>query len=234
MKDEIIAAAVAIVPDQIPPDRLSQARALVERAMHILDLQLAEIRHEVGADSGNNARWWAKATAAQRIKGKQRQRLQTLFSDVNRLLRAQRKDQDVQRQASKERRFIQLAKSHLGDTRYLEVWRTVNEEFDRPNRSDVAPASREPAQPMSQELSEKEISQAWLNGLEIERLKAENADLRRRALDKPLTAAMSIANSHTAHMRVEIERLQALALTFLNEQTDENAAALRAALDSKP
>jgi uncharacterized small protein (DUF1192 family) len=38
---------------------------------------------------------------------------------------------------------------------------------------------------------------------EIDRLEAENADIRRwRALDKPLTAAMAIANS-------EIERLQA-------------------------
>jgi hypothetical protein len=43
---------------------------------------------------------------------------------------------------------------------------------------------------------------------EIERLQAHNADLRRwRALDKPLTAAMSIANSYNAPLRAEIERL---------------------------
>jgi hypothetical protein len=35
-------------------------------------------------------------------------------------------------------------------------------------------------------------------------------------------------------LRAEIERLTALGLKFLNEQTDENAAALRAALEPKP
>jgi hypothetical protein len=45
---------------------------------------------------------------------------------------------------------------------------------------------------------------------EIERLRADLADLRRwKALNKPLTAAMAIANSHLAPMHVEIERLQA-------------------------
>lgn len=41
---------------------------------------------------------------------------------------------------------------------------------------------------------------------EIARLRAENHDLRRwRALNKPLTAALSIANSHLARLRAERE-----------------------------
>lgn len=45
---------------------------------------------------------------------------------------------------------------------------------------------------------------------DVERLRQENADLRRwKALDKPLTAAMAIANSHLVPLRAEIERLRA-------------------------
>jgi chromosome segregation ATPase len=44
----------------------------------------------------------------------------------------------------------------------------------------------------------------------IEQLEAENADLRRwKALDKPITAAMSIANSHLAPLHARIEQLEA-------------------------
>lgn len=47
------------------------------------------------------------------------------------------------------------------------------------------------------------------------------------------TLASSLA-SDMAKLMTENDRLRALALKFLNEQTDENAAALRAALERKP
>ena len=130
-EQKLVATAVAIVPDKLTSDQLPQAREVIERAMHVLDLQLAQIRQDVGEeDPSDNARWWAKATAAQRIKGKQRQRLQTIMGDVNRRIRAHRREQDAQRTVSRERRFIQLARAHLSDETYLEIWRIVNDEFD--------------------------------------------------------------------------------------------------------
>ena len=45
---------------------------------------------------------------------------------------------------------------------------------------------------------------------EIERLKAENEDLRRwKAMDKPLTAAMGVVAADLQQLRAEIERLRA-------------------------
>jgi hypothetical protein len=96
-EDKIIAMAVAIVLDKLPSEALPQAKVLIERAMHMLDLQvfadddrwLAQIRQNLlGRDeTPENAR--AKATAVRRIKDKQRQRLQTMFVEVNRLIRTQ-------------------------------------------------------------------------------------------------------------------------------------------------
>lgn len=57
---------------------------------------------------------------------------------------------------------------------------------------------------------------------EIERLTAENADLRRwKALDKPLTAAMAVVVTDMQRLRAEIERLKA---EGDNAMTDERNA----------
>jgi hypothetical protein len=42
------------------------------------------------------------------------------------------------------------------------------------------------------------------------------------------------ARCQRGELRAEVEQLKALALKFLDEQTDEHAAALRAALGRKP
>jgi len=68
---------------------------------------------------------------------------------------------------------------------------------------------------------------------EIERLTQQNTDLRRwQALEKPLTAAMSIVVTDMQELRAEIERLTALAQSnddITWELTGENER-LRAAL----
>lgn len=58
---------------------------------------------------------------------------------------------------------------------------------------------------------------------EIERLRAENEKLQHwKALDKPLTAAMEIANSHVASMRAE----RAALLAALKTLTEHRRAGL--------
>lgn len=62
---------------------------------------------------------------------------------------------------------------------------------------------------------------------EIERLRAENANLRRwKALDKPITAAMEIANSHMARMRALAERV-----CWFDWSSNNDADAVRAVDD---
>jgi len=80
--------------------------------------------------STDNARWWAKATAAQRIKGKNRVRLQTKLGEVHRLIRTENKRKSDEERRSREGRFIQLSRKHLCDEVWQELWRQVNEEFD--------------------------------------------------------------------------------------------------------
>jgi len=133
--DDTINMAIAVVPDQLAPDRLMWARDLLQRAIQTLDLQVAAIRQRLLEENERpeNARWWAKATAAERIKAKQRVRLQTAFGDVNRLIRAQRKIQtdleEKARRKTKDRRFIELVREHLSEETYLAIWERVNAEF---------------------------------------------------------------------------------------------------------
>jgi hypothetical protein len=126
----IIAAALAIVPGKLAPSDLPQAKEIVVRAKSLLDLQVAQIRQDLGfSGPAENARWWASATAAQRTKGQQRQRLDPLHAEVNRLIRAERNKQNGQKEISRERRFIELAKEHLPKATFLELWQIVNKEF---------------------------------------------------------------------------------------------------------
>jgi hypothetical protein len=126
-----IDAAMAIVPEQLVASQLPKARATIAHAIEILDLQVAAIRHDLGEEgSTDNARWWAKATAAQRIKGKNRVRLQTKLGEVHRLIRVENKHKAEAERESKEGRFIQLARKHLADDVWQELWRQVNEEFN--------------------------------------------------------------------------------------------------------
>jgi hypothetical protein len=130
-EQHIIDAAVSVVLDQVSPQQLSTTRNLITQAMEILDLQIAAIRHDLGEDGpAENARWWAKATAAQRIKAKVRVRLQNKLGEVQRLIRHQRKLADEHSQKSKERRFIQLVKQYISEDTYLLLWQKVNEEFN--------------------------------------------------------------------------------------------------------
>jgi hypothetical protein len=113
-EQRIIDAAVSVVLEQVPPQQLSATRDLIAQAMEVLDLQIAAIRHDLGEDGpAENARWWAKATAAQRIKAKVRVRLQNKLGEVQRLIRHHRKLADERSKKSKERRFIQLVKQHI-------------------------------------------------------------------------------------------------------------------------
>jgi hypothetical protein len=128
-----IDAAISVVLDQVPPQQLSATRDLIAQAMETLDLQIAVIRHDLGEDGpAENARWWAKATAAQRIKAKVRVRLQNKLGEVQRLIRYQRKLADEHSQKSRERRFIQLVKQYISEETYLLIWQQVNDEFNQP------------------------------------------------------------------------------------------------------
>jgi hypothetical protein len=130
-EQHIIDAAVSVVLDQIPPQQLSATRDLIAQGMEVLDLQIAAIRHDLGEDGpAENARWWAKATAAQRIKAKVRVRLQNKFGEVQRLIRHHRKLADEHSQKSRERRFIQLVKQYISEETYLLIWQKVNDEFN--------------------------------------------------------------------------------------------------------
>lgn len=65
---------------------------------------------------------------------------------------------------------------------------------------------------------------------EIERLRAENENLRRwKALDKPLTAAMAIANGTNTKLRAKVDRLSA-ALINLIADLERNDLAWRASV----
>jgi hypothetical protein len=136
-EQHIIDAAVAVVLDQVPPQQLSATRDLIAQAMEILDLQIAAIRHDLGEGGfTENARWWAKATAAQRIKGKTRVRLQTKLGEIHRLIRLENKRKADAESRTRDSRFIQLAKKHLADAVWQELWRQVNEEFDGAGHAD--------------------------------------------------------------------------------------------------
>lgn len=127
---EFFKSLIAIVPADVPPEQLPAVRDALLRAMHMIDLELAQVRADLGVEGAQeNARWWARATAAQRIKGKQRQRMQALHTEINRLIRVQRNIANQAQKKSQERRFIELAKPILGETKYLELWRIVQAEF---------------------------------------------------------------------------------------------------------
>jgi hypothetical protein len=130
-QEEIIESAVAIEPEKLAIDALPNARTAIERAMEILDLEIAQIRHDLGERGpAENARWWSKATAAQRIKAKKRVRLQRKLHDVTRLIKAERNRQNLEKRKSQDSRFIQLVRQRFGEEIFLELWDIVNAEFD--------------------------------------------------------------------------------------------------------
>jgi len=129
---EIIKQAAAIRPEALAPEHLIEARDFVERIMTTIDLQVAEIRADLGETGPvENGRWWAKATYAQRKKVKQRARLQTILGDINRRIRAERAKQDAAAHVTRERVFIRLAKEFLTKEQFLDIWRRVDEETEK-------------------------------------------------------------------------------------------------------
>ena len=132
-EQDLIAAALLIRPEMVEIGELGKARDFIEHAMHMLDLQIAAIRHNLGEpQKAENARWKAKATGAERIKAKQRVRLQNAFGEVHRLIRAERNRLNAERQVTRDRRFVQLAKKRMTEETFLEIWHIIDREEQQP------------------------------------------------------------------------------------------------------
>jgi hypothetical protein len=109
---------------------LEEARAGVQAYMTALDEDIGSIKTQLelarvrAADEGvyTDGNWYARASAALRHKGRQRQAAQNHFGDLNRRIRAER-NKLVEREEG--RAFVRAAKDVLSPEMYSKIWDEV-------------------------------------------------------------------------------------------------------------
>ncbi|HMF28654.1 MAG TPA: hypothetical protein VKE42_07770, partial [Candidatus Cybelea sp.] len=132
-KEALIDAALQMTIRRDMTEAEAQAcKANLDRANDVLAEMASIIRGQIDECEASMARggkvdpdWWRRVNVASRRKGWQRQQLQGKIGDVNRLLRAFRRDAEPSK--TRDWMFLQIAKLHLPKETFQRLQRLTDE-----------------------------------------------------------------------------------------------------------